>query len=109
MSTFKYKSRLRYPPKFRQQIVDQVRAGRPIAELVQEFGCTAATIRNWLRLARKQDMRSVNTELTVNERAELEQLRRENRRLLMEREILSKAGAWFAQETPPSSKRSSGS
>jgi len=107
MSTFKYKSRLRYPPKFRQQIVDLVRAGRPIAELVQQFGCTAATIRNWLRLARKQDGRPVGAELTINERAELERLRRENRQLRMERESLSKAAAWFAQETPASSKRSS--
>jgi transposase len=108
MSTFKYKTRLRYPLKFRQQIVDLVRAGRPIAELVQCLGCTAAT--DWLRLARKQeDMRSVNMELTINERAELEQLRRENRQLLMEREILSKSGAWFAHETPARSKRSSDS
>jgi transposase len=48
-------------------------------------------------------------ELTINEREELERLRRENRHLLMEREILSKAAAWFAQETLPNSKRSSDS
>ena len=109
MSVSKYKTRVRYSLAFRQQIVDGVRAGRPILELVQQFGCTAATIRNWLRLARKQDGRAVRAELTLNERAELERLRRENRQLLMEREILSKAAAWFPQETPPSSKRSSDS
>ena len=87
--------------------MDRVRAGRSISELVQQFGCTAVTIRNWLRLARKQDGRPVSAELTINERAELERLRRENRQLLMEREILSKAAAWLPQETYPSSKRSS--
>lgn len=109
MSTFKYKTRVRYTLKFRQHIVDLVRTGRPIAELVQQFGCTAATIRNWLRLARKQDERPVSADLTINERAELERLRRENRVLLMEREILSKNAAWFVPETQPSAKRSSDS
>jgi transposase len=109
MATSKYKTRIRYSLKFRQQIVDLVRAGRPIPELVQQFGCTAITIRNWLRLARKQDKKAVNAELTINERAELEWLRREHRQLLMERESSSKGAAWFAQEAPPSSKRSSDS
>lgn len=109
VSTSKYKTKARYTLEFRQQIVDRVRAGRPVAELVQQFGCTAATIRNWLRLARKQDARPLSAELTIGERAELERLRRENRRLLLEREFLSRAVAWCAQETHPNSKRSSDS
>jgi len=47
--------------------------------------------------------------LTTAEREELRLLRRENRQLKLEREILSKAAAWFAQETAPNTKRSSGS
>jgi transposase len=47
--------------------------------------------------------------LTTTEREELVRLRRENKRLQMEREILSKAAAWFAQETVPNSKRHSDS
>jgi transposase len=47
--------------------------------------------------------------LTTAEREELTRLRRENKRLQMEREILAKAAAWFAQETVPTSKRSSDS
>ena len=47
--------------------------------------------------------------LTTNEREELARLRRENKRLKVEREILSKAAAWFAQETTPNSKNSSNS
>ena len=46
--------------------------------------------------------------LTTGEREELTRLRRENRKLKEEREILSKAAAWFATESGPS-KRSSGS
>jgi transposase len=109
MSTAKYRTRIRYSLSFRQQVVDLVRTGRAIPELVQQFGCTAATIRNWLRLARKQDQKTATTQLTLNERAELERLRRENRRLLMEREILSRAAAWFARDNHPRSKGSSGS
>lgn len=108
MSSSKYRTRVRYTLEFRQQIIDLVRAGRPIPELAQQFGCTATTIHNWLRLARKQ-AKPGSGELTINEREELERLRRENRQLLMEREILSKAAAWFAQETLPNSKRSSDS
>lgn len=106
MSTSKSKSRIRYSPKFRQQIVDLVRAGCPIPELVQQFGCAAATIRNWLRLALRQDKRLVSPELTLNERAELEWLRRENRQLLRERESSSRSAAWLAPESRPSSKGS---
>jgi transposase len=47
--------------------------------------------------------------MTTAEREELQRLRKENRQLKLEREILSKAAAWFAQETVPNSKRSSGS
>jgi transposase len=47
--------------------------------------------------------------LTTAERQELVQLRRENRKLREEREILSKAAAWFANEKPATPKRSSDS
>jgi transposase len=107
---FQYETIIRYPLRFRQQIVDLVHAGVPIPELVQQFGCTATTIHNWLRLERKQEQKLASCELTINERAELEQLRRQNRQLLMEREILSNgAAAWLAQDDHPRSKRSSDS
>jgi transposase len=107
---FQYETIIRYPLRFRQQIVDLVHAGLPIPELVQQFGCTATTIHNWLRLERRQEQKLASCELTINEHAELEQLRRENRRLLMEREILSKGrAAWVAQDSRQSSKRSADS
>jgi transposase len=98
---------VRYTPEFKRQMVGLVRAGRSPASLAKEFGPTAWTIALWV----KQDARDGGKGdggLTSAEREELVQLRRENRRLKEEREILSKAAAWFATESGPS-KRSSGS
>ena len=41
-----------YAPEYRQQMVGLVRAGRSAGELSGEFGCSAQTIRNWVRLLR---------------------------------------------------------
>ncbi len=97
-----------YPPEFRQQMVDLVRAGRTPEELAREFEPTAESIRNWVKRA-DLDAGSRTDGLTSDEREELSRLRRENRQLKQEREILSKAAAWFAQETGTIPKKSSGS
>lgn len=100
-----------YPPEFRQQLIELVRAGRTPEELSREFEPSGQTIRNWVQQAERD--RGTRTDgLTSTERAELAQLRRENRRLKLERDILSKAAAWFARETgtiPNPSTGSSGS
>ena len=87
-----------YPAEFRQQIIELVAAGRSLAELVREFGCTAQTIANWVgQAAIDRGKRLPGKDgLTTLEREELSRLRRENRQLKIEREILSKATAWFA-------------
>lgn len=87
-----------YPEEFRRQIVALVRAGRTPEELAEEFEPSANAIRNWLRQA-EIDEGSRQDGLTTDERKELQRLRRENRRLHLEREILAKAAAWFARET----------
>ena len=97
-----------YPPEFRQQMVDLVRAGRTPEELAREFEPTAESIRNWVKRADLDAGRRTDG-LTTDEREELTRLRRENRQLKQEREILSKAAAWFAQETGTIPKKSSGS
>jgi transposase len=84
------------------------RAGRSIPELSREFGPTPWTIALWVKQADRDAGRG-DGGLTTNEREELARLRRENKRLKMEREILAKAAAWFAQETTPNSKRASDS
>jgi len=92
------KTRAAYPPEFRRQMVELVRAGRSPEELAREFEPTAQSIRNWLAQCERNAGRG-DGGLTTAEREELNRLRRENRQLKLEREILSKAAAWFARET----------
>jgi transposase len=98
---------VRYTPEFKRQMVDLVRSGRTPAALSREFGPTAWTIAIWVKQAAR-DAGKGDGGLTSAEREELTRLRRENRKLKEEREILAKAAAWFATESGPS-KRSSGS
>ncbi len=87
-----------YPPEFKKQMVELVRAGRTPGELAKEFEPSDQTIRNWVVQAdRDEGLREDG--LTSDEREELRRLRREIKQLRIEREILSKAAAWFAQET----------
>ena len=92
------RTRAPYPAEFRRQMVELVRAGRTPEELSREFEPSAQAIRKWVRQADLDEgLRSDG--LTTKERAELRALRREVRRLKLEREILAKAAAWFARET----------
>jgi transposase len=102
------KTRPPYSPEFRQQIVELVRAGRRPEDLAREFEPSAVTIRHWARQSGSGD--SPGEEALSNaEREELRRLRRENRQLREEREILAKAAAWFARETGSVPSRSSDS
>ncbi len=87
-----------YPPEFRRQIVELVRAGRSMREVAQEFEPSYETIREWVRQANRDEGLDLSGP-TTDEKEELRRLRRENRQLRLEREILAKAAAWFAQET----------
>jgi transposase len=79
-------------------MVELVRAGRDPEQLAQEFEPSAESIRNWVKQADRDEGRREDG-LTTAERDELRRLRRENRQLREEREILAKAAAWFARET----------
>jgi transposase len=102
------RSRRPYPAEFREQMVELVRAGRSPEELSREFEPSAQSISSWVAQA-DRDAGKRKDGVTSAEREELTRLRRENRQLKLEREILSKAAAWFAQESVPNSKRSSDS
>ena len=97
-----------YPLELRQKILDLVRAGRTAASLAQDFEPTETTIRNWIAQSQR-DAGLRSDGLTSEKRAELNQLRRENRTLREEREILKKAAAWFAQESGATPRRPSDS
>lgn len=87
-----------YAPEYRRRMVELVRAGRRIDELAREFEPSANAIREWVKQAGLDEgLRSDG--LTTVEHEELNRLRRENRVLREEREILAKAAAWFATET----------
>lgn len=88
-----------YPPEFRQQIIELVRVGGTPEELAEAFEPSAESIRNWVKQA-ERDTGTRSDGLSSAEREELKRLRRENKQLRLEREILSKAAAWFARETP---------
>lgn len=94
----------RYPAEFRRQMVELHRAGRSLSDLAEEFGCSPWAISRWVKQA-DRDAGGGDGGLTSDERAELVRLRRELKRMQIERDILSKAAAWFAQETAPNSKR----
>jgi transposase len=79
-------------------IIELAGAGRSINELAREFEPSANAIRKWIKQAELDDG-ARSDGLTTNEREELTRLRRENRALREEREILAKAAAWFATET----------
>jgi transposase len=108
------KTRPPYAPEFRRQLVELVRAGRDPADLAREFEPSAQAIRNWVAQAdraegRREAKPTTTDTLTVAEREELARLRRENKQLRLERDILSRAAAWFARETGTIPSGSSGS
>ena len=86
-----------YPPEFRRRAVELARLReKPVAQIAEELGISDATLYNWMRRADVDEGRKEG--LTAEERAELVRLRRANRVLAMENEILKRAAAFFARE-----------
>ena len=91
------KSHPPYPAELKRRLVELVRAGRNPEELAEKFEPSAQAIRNWVAQA-DRDAGKRSDGLTSAEREELVRLRRENKQLQLERDILSRATAWFARE-----------
>ncbi len=87
-----------HPPEFRAEAVQLVRSsGKSVAQIAQDLGICDDTLRRWVQ---QDEIDSGKREgLTTSEREELQRLRRENRILREERDILKKAAAFFAKET----------
>ena len=103
------KTRAPYPPEFRRQMVDLVRSGRDPDDLAREYEPTAQSIRNWVASAGGRTGSREEKGPASADAEELTRLRREVRQLRQERDILSKAAAWFTRETGTLPSGSSGS
>jgi transposase len=87
-----------HPPEFRQRAVEFVRAGdKPVAAVAKDLGISESCLRNWLAQAVVEENGS-SERLTSAEKKELAELRRKNRQLEVENEILKRAAAYFARE-----------
>jgi transposase len=73
--------------------------GKPVSEVARDLDLTESALRNWVERARADRGKGKPGVLTSDERDELARLRKENRELRVEREILKKAAAFFAKET----------
>lgn len=73
-------------------------SGQSIPRIADELGVSPQSLRNWVKQS-ALDSGERRDGLTSDEREELRRLRRENRRLTQEREILKAAAAFFARET----------
>jgi transposase len=86
-----------HPPEFRQRAVELARLReKPVREIARDLGISESCLRRWMA---QDDVDAGRSEgLTTEERRELVALRRENRTLAMEIEILKRAAAYFAKE-----------
>ncbi len=86
-----------YPPEFKEEAVRLMRSsGKPLAQISRELDVSEQTLRNWRKQLQIDE--GEREGLTTSEREELARLRRENRVLKQEKEILRKATAFFARE-----------
>jgi len=89
-----------FPAEFRRDVVAVARkSDESIAQVAKDFGISESCLQRWLKQADIED--GVRPGVTVSESAELRELRKRNRTLEMENEILRRAAAYFAKETLP--------
>lgn len=93
------RKRRKFSAEFKQEAVRLCRVGdRGIGQVAADLDLTETALREWVKQAEIDAGPGGAGPLTTAERDELAQLRRDNKRLQMEREILKKAAAFFAKE-----------
>jgi transposase len=94
------RKRRSFTPEYKAEVVSLVRdGGKAVSAVARDLGLTESAVRNWVIRSDADGGRGDGKVLTTAEREELSLLRRENRQLRMEREILKKATAFFAKES----------
>jgi len=94
----KPRPRRSFTPEFKADIVERCRRGdRTIGQVARDFDLTETAVREWARQAEVDA--GERDGLSTEEREEIAQLRRENRRLREDVDILKRATAFFAKET----------
>jgi transposase len=92
--------RCSFTPEFKAEIVELCQRGdRSVGQVARDFDLTETAVREWVRQAERDAGTRVDGGLTSAERQELNELRRECRRLREDVEILKRATAFFAKET----------
>jgi transposase-like protein len=87
-----------HPPEFRQRAVELARQGTtPVSKIAKDLGISDSCLRNWMHQA-DADEKGGSDGLSGGEKKELSELRRRNRLLEQENEILRRAAAYFARE-----------
>jgi transposase len=79
------------------RIVEQ--SDKPISQIAKELGISESALRKWVNQSRIDEKGLPQGALTTSERQELVQLRKDNKRLQMERDFLKKATAFFAKDS----------
>jgi len=94
------RTRRKFSAEFKAETVRLVRdSNKSVGTIARELDLTETALRRWVQQAEVDAGRGPVGALTSNEREELALLRRENKRLRMERDILKKATAFFAKES----------
>jgi len=89
-----------HPKEFRDDVVAVARRGDPpVSQIAKDFGISDSCLRNWLHAADVEDGNRPG--VSVSESAELREMRRRNRLLEQENEVLRRAAAYFAQAHLP--------
>jgi transposase len=89
-----------FPIEFRRDVVAVARKGdAPLSQIAKDFGISESCLHRWLKIADVDD--GIRPGVTTTEAAEMRELKKRNRTLEQENEILRRAAAFFARETLP--------
>lgn len=89
-----------YGAEFRQDVIDVARKGEaPLAQIAKDFGLSITTLKRWITIAERKESGTIAT--AGAESAEMRELKKRNRLLEQENEVLRRAAAYLARDINP--------